>query len=94
MREKEAKKISGKFAVSGQQVKIPGAHDGLCAAMQVELAIDVSEMPLDGTDSDHHVLRDFPVRHPGSKQAQYLYFAFAERLDRRLLFQSEALVGW
>ena len=30
------------------------------------------------------MLRDFPVRHPGSKQVQYLYFAFAEWLDQAL----------
>src|SRR5260370_142183 len=44
--------------------------------MHVEFAIDVSQMPLDGTYSDHHLLCDLQVRHPGSNEVQYLYFAF------------------
>ena len=57
------------------------AHDGLGAALYVQLAKDVVDMGLDRAHGDDQPLCNLPIGETRRHQLEYFQFAVAEGLD-------------
>ena len=55
----------------GDEAQLAGFGDGLGTAINVELAVDVFSIPLDGVGGKEHLLGDLGVRETCGEQAQH-----------------------
>ena len=65
-------------------MQFPGFHNGLGSAGDIELAVDVVDVPFDRTDGYVQLLSDVAIAQAGSNQGQHLKLTLAERLHQGL----------